>query len=112
MTASEGAVSGALAASLACGVSWGFHLAHQQRYGTDPAKILGYVMAHELGHLLLGRGAHSFTGIMRGGWDRHQILSVEMSSLRFTNEQARLIRSTVSEMNADYFNASSVSSGR
>lgn len=72
-----------------------------RRHGTDPAKILAYVMAHELGHLLLGRGAHSFTGIMSGRWDRYEIQSVERSVLRFTNEQGRSIRNTVIEMNAD-----------
>src|SRR5688572_24316398 len=71
-----------------------------RRHGTDPAKILGYVMAHELGHLLLARGAHSSTGIMSGRWNRFEIQSVERSALRFTSEQAKSIRSTVAEMNA------------
>ena len=30
--------------------------------------ILGWVMAHELGHLLLGKGAHSAVGIMHTPW--------------------------------------------
>ncbi len=75
--------------------------ASARRHGTDPAKILGCVMAHELGHLLLGRGSHSFAGIMSGRWDRDQIQSVEMSVLGFTSEQGKSIRSTVIEMNAD-----------
>jgi hypothetical protein len=76
--------------------------ASAQRHGTDPAKILGYVMAHEVGHILLARGAHSFTGIMRSHWNRFEILSIERSLLRFTNEQARSIRQTVADVNADH----------
>ena len=72
-----------------------------QLHRIDPAKVLGYVMAHELGHLLLARGAHSSTGIMSGRWEQFEIHSMERSSLTFTNDQARLIRSTVAEMNAD-----------
>ena len=75
--------------------------AFARHHGTDPAKILACVMAHELGHLLLGRGSHSFTGIMSGEWDRDEILSAEMSVLGFTNGQGKSIRSTVIEMNAD-----------
>ena len=31
----------------------------------DLVTFLGYVIAHELGHLMLATGGHSFTGIMR-----------------------------------------------
>ncbi len=75
--------------------------ASAQKHGTDPAKILGCVMAHELGHLLLGRGSHLSTGIMSGRWDQFWIHTVERSLLRFTKIQAELIRRTVAEMNAD-----------
>ena len=84
-------------------LAYAFHeriQAAARRQGTDPAKILAYVMAHELGHLLLGR-SHSVTGIMSGHWDRYEIQSIEMSALRFTNEQGKSIRSTVIEMDAD-----------
>jgi hypothetical protein len=30
--------------------------------------MLGSVMAHEIGHLLLGSHAHAISGIMRGHW--------------------------------------------
>ena len=39
-----------------------------QQYRTDVGKLLGYVMAHELGHILLAGGSHSPTGIMSDRW--------------------------------------------
>ena len=38
------------------------------RVGLDPGTLLGRVMAHELGHLLLGVGYHSETGLMMSSW--------------------------------------------
>jgi hypothetical protein len=38
------------------------------RVGVDPGTLLGRVMAHELGHLLLGRGYHGDAGVMRAEW--------------------------------------------
>jgi hypothetical protein len=38
--------------------------------GVDPAIVLGRVMAHELGHLLMGRRSHSPRGVMRALWTR------------------------------------------
>jgi hypothetical protein len=55
-------------------------------------QMLGYVMAHELGHLLLPYGAHSVAGIMRPSWDRLQANRAAESTLRFTADQASLIR--------------------
>lgn len=72
--------------------------ASSQHYGTDVAKILGSVIAHELGHLLLARGAHAAAGIMKATWDSRDMVLIASSLLGFTNEQARLIRSRVGEM--------------
>jgi hypothetical protein len=43
------------------------------RVGVDAGTLLGLVIAHELGHLLLGSGYHGGTGVMRADWpkDRH-----------------------------------------
>jgi hypothetical protein len=38
------------------------------RVGVDPGTLLGRVMAHEVGHLLLGRGYHGEAGVMRAEW--------------------------------------------
>ncbi len=58
----------------------------------DVSQMLGHVMAHELGHLLLPNDAHSFTGVMRGAWDRAQAAQATAGLLTFTPEQAALIR--------------------
>jgi hypothetical protein len=38
------------------------------RVGTDAGTLLGRVMAHEIGHLLLGVGYHGEAGVMRAVW--------------------------------------------
>lgn len=38
------------------------------RLGVDADTLLGLVIAHELGHLLLGVGYHGETGVMRAEW--------------------------------------------
>ena len=56
------------------------------------AQLLGLVMAHEMGHLLLPYGAHSLAGIMRPEWDRAQVKNATEGLLTFTPDQAALIR--------------------
>jgi hypothetical protein len=60
-----------------------------RRHRKKPAIVLGYVIAHELGHLLLPPHSHSATGIMRATLN----LEVSTRALRvsFTPEQAELI---------------------
>lgn len=50
--------------------------------------ILGCVMAHELGHLLLGSNGHSNAGIMRPRWEYSQFRQLMMGGLLFTSEQS------------------------
>ena len=54
--------------------------------------ILGHVMAHEVGHLLLGTHAHSQIGIMLSGWHGSELPSLTMGRLLFTPQQARAVR--------------------
>jgi hypothetical protein len=60
------------------------------------AKLLGHLMAHEVGHLLLPIQAHSSRGLMRAHWDRDDLELAQEGRLRFTDEQANLIRSKLS----------------
>jgi len=41
--------------------------------GADFATLLGRAMAHEIGHLLLGHGAHGVHGLMRPRWTRDEV---------------------------------------
>jgi hypothetical protein len=64
--------------------------------GLDVAKMLGHVMVHELGHLLLPHGAHSLAGVMRPAWDRTQAKRALEGTMTFTPDQAELIRTRLS----------------
>jgi len=52
----------------------------------DPAEVLGYVVAHELGHLLLGPG-HSAGGIMTAIWDAKTLAAARQRWLTFNQSQ-------------------------
>jgi hypothetical protein len=57
----------------------------------DTALVLGCVIAHELGHLLLGPRGHSMGGIMQAHWGIEQMRRALMSQLSFLPEEARLM---------------------
>ncbi len=52
----------------------------------DPAEVLGYVVAHELGHLLLGPG-HSAGSIMTAVWDGKTLAAARQRWLTFSQAQ-------------------------
>jgi hypothetical protein len=59
-------------------------------YPIDVRVLLGRVIAHELGHVMLPPNSHSLHGIMRGNID----LGLENPD-RFTGDQALMIRATL-----------------
>jgi hypothetical protein len=63
-----------------------------EKHRMSDASLLGVTIAHEIGHLLLPYGSHSATGLMRGEWDNQQFLLARAKVLRFTPQQAELIR--------------------
>jgi hypothetical protein len=70
-------------------------------FGVNESRILGAVAAHELGHLVLGLGAHSKTGIMSPVWTNDLIQKAERGSLLFTPEQAMCIRKRMGQSALD-----------
>jgi hypothetical protein len=57
----------------------------------NPAEIMGHVMAHELGHLLLGMNSHSNMGIMQAHWSGRQFHEMSRGALRFDKRQSQTI---------------------
>jgi len=79
-------------------------LAHRQAAGqfdgdilaaASEGQILGEMIAHEIGHVLLDMPGHSETGIMRGPWNLKDLQDVAYGSLFFTSQQERMIRAEV-----------------
>jgi hypothetical protein len=63
-------------------------------------RILGEMIAHEIGHILLNLSAHSETGIMRGGWDLKDLQDVAYGELLFTKQQSKVIETEVIRRNS------------
>ena len=57
-------------------------------------EILAAVMAHEIGHLLLGP-SHSPSGIMSGKWTRDELELTRLGRLLFTPEESALLRTAL-----------------
>jgi hypothetical protein len=57
----------------------------------DVSRLLAYVIAHEIGHLLLPRAPHSATGLMKADWDRDFVREATMGSVTFTDSQIKRI---------------------
>jgi hypothetical protein len=56
------------------------------------SSLLGYVMAHELGHLLLPADAHGDAGVMHGDWDAKDLKLMRHRALAMGPREANLIR--------------------
>jgi hypothetical protein len=57
--------------------------------------ILGYVLAHEIAHVLERIDAHAETGLMRGQWNENDFVSMKFNAFHFTPEDAQTIRESV-----------------
>ena len=70
--------------------------AYSADFGMHASQLLGHVIAHEMGHLLLAYGAHALAGVMRPEWDRAQVTAAAAGRLTFTPDQAASIREHLS----------------
>jgi hypothetical protein len=62
-----------------------------ERHQSDPGALLGHVIAHELGHLLLGPG-HVPDGVMHGAWNATQLKALRQRGLKFgPSERGRIV---------------------
>ncbi len=58
----------------------------------DLTILLGVVMAHELGHLLLGTSSHSPQGLMRASWTREDLRRAFRCALLFSDDESDHMR--------------------
>jgi hypothetical protein len=72
-----------------------FAVKHIADTHADTAQMLGHVIAHEIGHLLLNVQTHSASGIMRGRSDLWDVQNATYGHLLFTRQQAETIRGEV-----------------
>jgi hypothetical protein len=56
------------------------------------ARLLAYVLAHEITHVLEGRARHSESGIMKAHWDAGDMRQMGAKRLTFTAFDVLLIR--------------------
>jgi len=59
----------------------------------NPGELLGHVVAHELGHLLLGLNSHSANGLMSSVWQASELRQASQGDLFFTGDEGDRIRS-------------------
>jgi hypothetical protein len=64
--------------------------------GVDSADLLARVIAHEIGHLLLGTSRHALSGLMRAAWSHADVRRNEASDWRFSESESRAMRNAVS----------------
>ena len=75
------------------------------------ASLLGAVVAHEIGHLLLGPNSHTRSGIMKPGFDNNDVPGIMLSVLRFDRRQSEALRVAVaSRVQAAHSQATNASS--
>ena len=63
--------------------------------GREFEVILGRVIAHELGHLVLGKNAHSAAGIMQARWRDQDLGFSKQAAMLFLPREAKRIRAQV-----------------
>ena len=63
--------------------------------GVDARRLLGYAIAHEIGHLLLNTPRHSDSGLMRALWSRFELQRSRTADWMFLSEEAKTMRRAI-----------------
>ena len=58
----------------------------------EETALLGYVLAHEIAHVLQGVDRHSDAGVMKAGWSHEDRTAIYTGRMRFEEEDVRLLR--------------------
>ena len=69
---------------------------------TDPRRVLGLAIAHEIGHVLLNSNTHSSAGLMRADWSRNELRRKDEAGWNFTEEEAADARASAKERQAGH----------
>jgi len=64
-----------------------------EHFNIQTERLLGHVLAHEVGHMLSAN--HSSKGIMRGEWGRDDLKLMGFSILEFSTDQAKQLRAAL-----------------
>jgi hypothetical protein len=65
-----------------------------------PGLMLGHLMAHELGHLLLGQGSHGASGLMHVPWHKKELQKVSQGTLMFMSWEGDKMRAQILQRTA------------
>jgi hypothetical protein len=63
--------------------------------------LLGDVLAHEVGHLLLGSNSHAVSGIMSAHWYGEEVRRISEAAMFFAPSQSRMMRERVAWRQVD-----------
>jgi len=63
--------------------------------------LLGDVLAHEIGHLLLGSNSHSVSGIMSAHWYGDELRRISEATIFFVPSQSRIMRDRLASRQFD-----------
>ena len=74
------------------------HFIAEAKPPASRAQILGYAMAHEIGHLLAGP-KHALSGLMRGKWDGADLRRMARVELLISAPEATVMRERVRQRN-------------
>jgi hypothetical protein len=69
------------------------------------ASVLGHVIAHEIGHLLLGANRHSAAGIMKADWRHKDLELATQGRLVFSESERRCISENLRHRRANIADA-------
>jgi hypothetical protein len=66
--------------------------AYAAHHELDLSRLLGHVIAHELGHLLLGANSHSGTGIMQPCWNVNDLIAIGHGGMSFSFSEKKKLQ--------------------
>jgi len=63
--------------------------------GVDAGRLLGYAVAHEIGHVLLNSPQHSSGGLMRAVWSKLELREPRTADWTFLSGEAEAMRAAI-----------------